>query len=252
MTRGSATLRSVPRDDHPASSRTRTVVAAVTAAGCLAVLGVAGWRLTGELVRDPTPGERAAASAAEIAARYRSWPAGRIFPERLPYTLVGGAAETAARVGIDPGTGCSAAVDPQLSGTLTVRGCRAALRATYLDQMQGLAATVGVVAFPDVNAARDAARWFPADQRGPGLRALPFPGSVVARFGDAARQASAVRHGGPYVVAATVGYTDGRPAIGARQQQRDPAALGPQLAEGVLRRLTAPKAVRCGTAEWVC
>ncbi|NEA22964.1 hypothetical protein G3I70_10740, partial [Actinomadura bangladeshensis] len=80
------------------------------------------------------------------------------------------------------------AADEALVRSLTSRGCRAALRATYLDQAQGLAVTVGVVVFPDERSAREAVAWFPDRETGPGLRALPFPGSVAARFGDAARQ----------------------------------------------------------------
>ncbi|MQY03558.1 hypothetical protein [Actinomadura macrotermitis] len=248
-----AEIRPPEADDEPDPARRggRAVVALVAAAGCAAVLVAAGARLAGELTRDPTPAEVAAAGTAEIAARYRTWPAGRIFPERIGYTLDLGPAETARRVGIDPGAGCADGVDPRLGATLTARRCRAVLRAGYLDQLQGLAVTVGVVAFPDEARAREAAHWFAAGPPGPGLRALSFPGSVTARFGDAARQASAVRQHGPYVVAATVGYADGRPAVRARRQE-DLAALGPQLAEAVLRPLTRPAAVRCGTPEWSC
>ncbi|MGI5167604.1 hypothetical protein ACQEU3_24960 [Spirillospora sp. CA-253888] len=240
------------RTHEPGRSRSRTVVAVLAAAGCLAVLGAAALRLTGELTRDPTAAERADAQAAEVAARYRTWPAGRLFPATLPYTLDMGSAEQASRIGIDPATRCDAAVDPQLSGSLTSRGCLAVLRATYLDQLQGLAVTVGVVVFPDERAAREAVPWFPVPGPRPGLRTLPFEGSPAARFGDTARQAAAVRRRGPYLVAATVGYADGRPAIGARQQQNDLAALGPQLADAVLKPLAAPGRVECGAPEWTC
>ncbi|MEV4258436.1 hypothetical protein AB0J52_35220, partial [Spirillospora sp. NPDC049652] len=164
-----------------------------------------------------------------------------------------GGPERARRVGVSPDTACGDAVDAPLGASLVVRGCRAALRATYLDQLQGIAVTLGVVAFPDEPSARAAAPWFPG--RGavaPGLRALGFPGSVVERFGDASRQTAALVQRGPYLVAATVGYADGRPTLRADQQQDDLAELGPQLAEGVLRPLAAPAAVRCGEPVWVC
>ncbi len=77
--------------------------------------------------------------------------------------------------------------------------------------------TVGVVVFPDERSAREAVAWFPDGEPRPGLRALPFPGSVAARFGDAARQTSAAARAPAYVVAATAGYADGRPALRGRR-----------------------------------
>ncbi|MCP2336475.1 hypothetical protein FHU30_001815 [Actinomadura rupiterrae] len=220
---------------------------------CLVVLAVAGSRLARELLRGPTAAERADASAAEVAGRWRAWPTGRLFPDALRYSLDQGSAERSRRVGIASATSCRDAVDPTLGASLAVRGCRGVLRATYLDQLQGIAVTLGIVAFPDEPSARAAARWFPA--RGaavPGLRALGFPGSVVGRFGDASRQTAALGQRGPYIVAATVGYADGRPTLRVKQQQDDLAELGPQLVEDVLRPLSAPASVQCGEREWAC
>ncbi|MFB4310496.1 hypothetical protein [Actinomadura sp. GTD37] len=236
-----------PSDGWRVSRRTAALVAA---SACATVLVVAGVRLSAELTRGPTPAERAAATAAELSGRYRTWPAGRVFPAELPYTLGQSSPETARRVGIGTDTRCETAADDPLAGSLTARGCRAVLRATYLDQAQGLAVTVGVAVFPDERSAREAVAWFPDGAPRPGLRALPFAGSVAARFGDAARQASAAAQRGPYVVAATAGYADGRPAL--RGAQADPAELAPQLARGVLRPLAAPAKVRCGDREWRC
>jgi hypothetical protein len=229
------------------SPRTAALVAA---SACATVLVVAGVRLSAELTRAPTPAERAAAMAAEVAGRYRAWPAGRIFPAGIPYTLGQSAAETARRVGIGTDTRCETAVDGALVQTLASRGCLAALRATYLDQAQGLAVTAGVVVFPDERSAREAVARFPSRAPRPGLRALPLAGSVAARFGDAARQTSTAAQRGPYVVAATVGYADGRPAL--RGPQDDLSELAPQIVQGILRPLTAPAQVRCGAREWRC
>ncbi|MWA05275.1 hypothetical protein F8568_033915 [Actinomadura sp. LD22] len=230
----------------------RAAAPLLAAAGCAAVLAVAGVRLAGEVTRGPTAAERSAAVATEIGRRYLTWPAGRIFPAGLRYTLDEGSAETARRVGIGTDTRCGTAVDARLSGALTARGCLAVLRATYLDQAQGLAVTVGVAAFPDGASARGAVARFPASAPSPGLRALPFPGTVAARFADAARQAAAAAQRGPYVVAATVGYADGRPALRAARRLPDVAELAPQLVDGVLHPLTAPARIRCGTREWSC
>ncbi|MBO2459135.1 hypothetical protein [Actinomadura violacea] len=238
--------------DAPSGRRPPRAAAPLLAAGCAAVLAVAGARLAAETTRGPTGAERSAAVTAEIGLRYRSWPAGKIFPAALRYSLDEGSAEAARRVGIGTDTRCGTAVDARLSGTLTSRGCRAALRATYLDQAQGLAVTVGVIAFRDAASAHAVLAWFPPDAPSPGLRALPFPGTVAARFADAARQASAAAQRGPYVVAATAGYADGRPTLRAARQLPDLAELAPQLVDGVLRPLTAPARIRCGTREWSC
>ncbi|MEV4006519.1 hypothetical protein, partial [Actinomadura sp. NPDC049753] len=185
-------------EPEPGAGRrvSRRTAALVAAAACAIVILVAGVRLTAELTRAPTPAERAEAAAAERSGRYRTWTAGRIFPAALPYRLGQASAETARRVGIGPDTRCETAVDDAFASTLTVRGCRAVLRATYLDQAQGLAVTVGVVVFPDERAAREVVAFLPSREPGPGLRALPLAGSVAARFGDAARQASSAAQRG--------------------------------------------------------
>ena len=44
----------------------------------------------------------------------------------------------------------------------------------------------------------------------PGVRAVSFHRTPVARFGNRQRQLSSVRRAGPYLVFTTVGYADGR------------------------------------------
>ncbi|MFI0353582.1 hypothetical protein [Actinomadura sp. 9N407] len=251
MARAETSLPEEDLDEHVRPGP-RTVVVVVLAIACLAILMIAGTRMVAELTRDPTPAERQAARTREIARRHLVWPAGQIFPAELRYTHDVGSTETARRVGIDSGTECARAVDDRLRASLTVRGCQAVLRATYLDQLQGIAVTVGVVVFLEEKQARDAAAWFPAQSPAPGLRALAFPDSVTARFTDAVRQTAAVRQRGPYVVAATAGYADGRPAVAKRDRQAEPAALAAQLADRVLGPLAAPAAIRCDAREWSC
>jgi hypothetical protein len=227
------------------------VIAGLVAVLSAAIAILAASKLVGELTRPPTQVERDAAATREVARRWQAWPAGKIFPATLPYGLDIGGTERARRVGIDPkGHACAAAVAPALAGTLSGYGCRGALRATYLDQLEGLAITVGVVAFPDERSAALAKARLP---RSPGLRTLALPGSVVARFTDAARQTSVARQGGPYIVLAAIGYADGRPAAKAKQEQTDLYAIAPQLAEGVLTPLAARPAVDCAQkAIWSC
>jgi hypothetical protein len=132
-------------------------------------------------------------------------------------------------------------------------GCRAIVRATYVDQPSGLAITLGVAAFTDEGAAGRAAGRLPrGDKATPGLRALPFPVSVVARFGDAARQRGTSRQRGPYLVLATIGYADGRPAAKMPQRQEEAFAIAPQLADAVLGPLAPPARPDCEAPGWRC
>jgi hypothetical protein len=240
-----------PPPPPPPRRHTRQLIAGLGVLISAAVAIVAAVKFIGELTRAPSQVERDSAATREVARRWQAWPAGKIFPATLPYSLDIGGAEKARRVGIDPsGSACAVAVDSRVAGTLRGYGCRGALRATYLDQLQGLAITVGVVAFPDERSAALAKSRLP---KTPGLRTLALPGSVVARFTDTARQTSVARQAGPYIVLAAIGYADGRPAAKAKQEQTDLYAIAPQLADGVLTPLAARRAVDCAQkAVWSC
>jgi hypothetical protein len=229
--------------------RTPTALVVAVAVGCAVALALSVARLTAELTRSPTRAEAVAARSAEIAARYRTWPAGRIFPASLPYTP-DGAKATARRLGIAPDTRCASAVDAAAARTLDALRCRAVLRATYLDQSQGLAVTVGVVVLPDAPRARRAAESLTPRGAVLGLRTLTFPGSLAERFTDKARQAAAVGHDGPYVVAATAGYADGRPR--RAHPQPDLASLTRRLASAILTSLTKPVPLTCDHGQFSC
>lgn len=224
-----------------------SAVAGVLALVCLVTAIVSGAAINGELKRKPTALELDRAATIELARRWQVWSAGTIFPAHLGYTLDIGGDETASRVGIDPGTSCAKGVD------VVLKGCRAVLRATYLDQLEGMAITVGVLAFPDDRSAQQAQAKLPSDSSpAPGLRALGLPGSVVARFGDGSRQASAVSRQGPYIVMAVIGYADGRPTTSAKQKQTDLYVIAPQLANAVLRPLASRVQPACGKPGWQC
>ncbi|MQY03560.1 hypothetical protein ACRB68_16040 [Actinomadura sp. RB68] len=215
------------------------------------------------LTRPPTNAELQRAADAEVARRWRTWPAGRIFPERLAYALPGGRTEYAARVGVLPDTSCAGAADDQVGEVLRRHGCRAALRATYTDQLQGVVVTVGVVAFPDAwkadaalkemppSSAPDADRPVPVT---PALHAVAFPGTASARFTDAARQQRFAGRAGPYVVLTAAGQADGRPAAAVtKRRPGSPFALAPQLAEEVARPLATRPLPDCAAKkEWQC
>ncbi|WP_433327466.1 hypothetical protein [Spirillospora sp. CA-294931] len=212
------------------------------------------------LNRDPTTAEIERAANAEVARRWEAWPAGRIFPDRLPYAPDKGSSELATRVGIVQDTSCEAAVDPELATLLLRHGCRAVLRATYADQLQGVVVTVGVVAFPDAWKADKALKEIPVERASdtkPGVqaavRAAPFPGTASARFNDAARQDRGQDRGGPYVLLTASGQSDGRPAaVLEKERPGEPFSLAPQLARTIARTLSTQALPDCSSSEWRC
>ncbi|HEY8480697.1 MAG TPA: hypothetical protein VIL71_12795, partial [Spirillospora sp.] len=212
------------------------------------------------LNREPTAAELRRAADKEVARRWKTWPARRIFPDRLPYAPQNGRSEYASRTGIVPDTGCVQAVDPEIATTIRRHGCKAVLRATYVDQLEGVAVTVGVVAFADPFKADRAYKELPGskgpDGTGsvrPALHAAAFPGTASARFTDEARQDRTIDRGGPYVVLTTSGQTDGRPASAIRKERPGkPFALAPQIGRAIAQALSAKALPDCSRPEWQC
>src|SRR5579859_1668080 len=84
----------------------------------------------------------------EVAKRWRTWPAGRIFPVTIGYELPGSAFGggqplplQADRVGIATQATCRNAITRPVGLALAKTGCVAVLRATYQDTTQTLAVT---------------------------------------------------------------------------------------------------------------
>ena len=229
------------------------LVASALTLFCALVTGVAASVAGAELTRGPTGNELLDASAREVAERWRAWPAGRIFPATLGYAAEQGGQERARRIGISPGTDCASAVDAKVRQTLRALGCRAILRATYLDALQGVIVTVGVVALPDELSAQRAKRLFPAGGRpAPGIRPLAFKGTVSDHFTASGRQSGSVRQHGPYLVLTTAGQVDGRPARAVGAQRATVFTFATDLAEHILTELGTPRIPTCTTSEWRC
>jgi len=185
----------VPRPGNGGRLGRRAGVAGlgVVAAGGLAVAMIAAGQARAELGRGPTAAERSAAAATALALRWRAWPAGQIFPARLPYGAPGREDQAALRVGISRQTGCAAGLDPVASAAAARRGCQAVLRATYTDRLQGIVWTVGVVAFRGPG---DAASFLRALAGSQPLTSRPQPGQTRASQARAGQpRAGAVRHG---------------------------------------------------------
>lgn len=257
-------------------------VAVITAVAlcCLALGLTAESSAHAELTRPPTAAERSAAAAAAVAGRWQAWPAGRIFPARLGYVTALQTTETARREGISAGSGCRSVIVATAGRQALQDGCRAALRATYADQLQGVVYTIGVFAFAGPRGAAAFLRALAADPPGGpagsgssagrfqasgaasvlaaekapwyGLRALAVPGTAAARFTDAARQVMAGRQQGPYVALVVAGYADGRPSAAAGQLRYVIFRPARQLAAEVLGPLSKTPAVTCARPEWLC
>lgn len=188
------------------------------------------------LPRTFTAAQQQQITAWEIGGRWRSWPAGRIFPAAVRYELPAaalaaptGLALTAHRAGIARQANCRAAADPAVGRALARHGCLAMLRATYADATGSMAVTVGIAVFPDTATERAAARALPGralptgKKFAPGVRPVRFRGTAAARFGPAQRQLTWASSRGPYLIVADAGYSDGRPRV--YHESADPYAL---------------------------
>lgn len=233
--------------------RNLTLGLAVVAAACLAVTAVTAAVAYSALTRKPTAAQRSAAAAAAEVGRWRSWPAGKIFPARLSYSTDLLTDETASRVGISSGDSCAAAIDASLARSALRQDCQAGLRATYLDQLQGIVYTVGLLVFPSSRQAKSFLDGLPAAGHGPiPLHALAFAGTASARFGDPARQTATALSRGPFVILTAAGYADGRPAAVSAEPRPSIFAPAAQLVAQIAGPLTAPVAVSCDSRYWSC
>ncbi|NSC24722.1 hypothetical protein FM076_27625 [Streptomyces albus subsp. chlorinus] len=125
------------------------------------------------------------------------------------------------RVGIAQQTDCSAALTGTLAAEVKKRGCKATLRATYVDPTGNLVGTVALIVLPDVDSPEDGMGPFFDAQKDKrtadhGVKAFPVPDSVAAGWKDADRNGSdgvqATDMNFPYAIAASVGSVDGRKA----------------------------------------
>jgi hypothetical protein len=181
----------------------------------ISAAGVAGQLLP----RTFTAGQQQRITAWEVARRWRTQQAGKIFPVtvtyQLPATVLSAAAElplSASRLGIARQASCAAASMPAAETVLARHGCAAMLRATYIDSTESLVVTVGVAVMPnDSRAAAAVGQLSSGRQPRAGVRPLAFPGTLSATFGSGERQLSWATSDGPYLILSTVGYADGMP-----------------------------------------
>ena len=218
------------------------------------MLGIAGLAaslagLIGQVLpRQLSPAQQQKITAWEVASRWRTWPAGRIFPAaagyQLPWALFeakSGLTETAHRVGIARQSTCAAALDRRLALTLGREGCEGVLRATYTDSTGSFVATVAVVI---MHGKAPAVSSLPGRHAlAPGVRTVPFRGTLAAQFGNRQRQMTGASAHGPYLILYTAGYADGRQRDGVSSNpyaSSEMKELGAGLARAVGRPLGVP------------
>lgn len=237
--------------------------AAVALTIALAGFLVAAVGLTIQLLpRQFTPAQQERIAAWEVAGRWRDLSAGQVFPAAVRYAppaALNNAGSTvtltARRLGIAPQAPCrssgSRATDPAAAAVLARNGCEAVLRASYTDSTGTYVATVGVVPFPSAAQAESARHGLGARRlrmsggRVPGVRALPFAGTLASSFTDSRRQLAANVTIGPYLVMYTVGYADGRPLVPVTADSYADAEMtsfGAGVAESAANALGAPPA----------
>jgi hypothetical protein len=183
----------------------------------------------------------------ESLHRWRDLTAGQIFPRTLSYELPNyafyatrGLQLTARRVAIGSQSGCAAATQPAAASVLQRQGCEGMLRATYTDATRSLVVTIGVAVMPSPQAVLTSYAALSGNSPlNPGVRPLPFPGTLAAGFGARQRQLSLVIKGGNYLVLSVAGYSDGRPTAPVLS---DMYAYDEMLgfADGTARAVAAP------------
>jgi len=192
----------------------------------------------------------------EISSRWRAMPISQIFPAAARYQVPAAALFsgqplplTATRLGVAPQGTCSAAVSKAAAAVLAADHCTVMLRATYIDASGSMLVTLGVAVLPASGAADAAARELSAAGNRMVLRPLAVAGTPAASFRDNQRQLSVAISGGPYVILATAGFTDGRPHLELASDsyyKQEMTGLAKGLAEAAASRLAAsPPVPRC-------
>lgn len=231
-----------PRRDNRRGVRLLLAAGLLAAlAGLVVSVGAAATQL---LPRHFSAAQRNQIMTWEVGKRWRSWPAGRIFPAAIDYELPASAfgggkslALRAQRVGIARQASCRKATARPVGRMLAKRGCLAVLRATYQDTTQTFAVTVGVAVLPATSAVGTPAGGAASVLRKsrdpqPWLRAVSFRHTATAHFAGPGHKVAWTAAAGPYLVLATVGYADGRPWLSHGDDTYTKAELN-SLAAGV-------------------
>ena len=197
----------------------------------------------------------------EAGARWRTLPAGSIFPATVRYpppTALDDArlTLTASRIGIAKQASCrkatdaAAVVDPAAAAVLARHGCEAVLRASYVDGTGSYVVTVGVAVLPGAAQAKAANRDLAnrdlasdAGRVGASVLTARFAGTPTAEFTNDRREISGRAVAGSYLIFYTTAYADGRswvPITDDRYADAEMTAVGAGVARKVGSVLGAP------------
>ena len=219
-------------------TRGRRAVALIALALGLAGLVISAAALATQLLpRQFTAAQQQQIVNWEIASRWQQLTAGRIFPASVPYQLSPTVLQDATplnldarRIGIAPQSGCGAGVTTSAAAAVLRReGCRAILRATYVDATWSYVMTVGVAVLPSHAAAVKAYQSLSQ----PRILVVRYHGTAAALY-DYSRQISASFAKGPYLVMYAAGFADSRPRVPVASDSYSDTEMT-LLAQGVAR-----------------
>jgi hypothetical protein len=241
-----------------------------TAALIALAVGLAGFAVSAAglaiqlLPRQFTAAQRQEIENWEIAARWQRLTAGQIFPASVPYQLSATVLQDATslrldarRIGIAPQSGCGTGVTTSAAASVLRReGCRAVLRATYVDATWSYVMTVGVAVLPSHAAAvrasqslypprLTAARGAEAGRLAAGILVVRYHGAAGAMY-DYNRQISSSLVRGPYLVMYAAGYADSRPRVPVASDPYSDAEMT-SLARGVAQSVADTLAAQPAT-----
>jgi hypothetical protein len=241
--------------------RGRRAVALIALMLGVAGLGVSVAGLAVQVLpRQFTPAQQHQIEAWEIASRWQQLTAGQIFPATVSYSLSAAVLQDevplsldAVRIAVAPQSACAQGVTSKAAAAVLSRsGCRAVLRATYVDATRSYILTIGVAVLPTASAARDASlglsqtklttrRSRHTSQLTPGVEVVRFRGAAAGRY-DYSRQIAANFSAGPYLVMYAAGYADSRPQVTVSEDSYSEAemtSLAVGVAQSVAHTLTA-------------
>ena len=226
------------------------------------VLGVAGFVISAAglatqlLPRQFSAAQQQQIETWEIASRWQQMAAGQIFPASIGYPLSAAVLQDATglnlkalRIAIAPQSGCGPNVTTSAAAAVLRRdGCKAVLRATYVDPTWSYVMTIGVAVLPSDAAAKlasqslyqtrlTAVRSAETGQLPAGIRVVRYRGTAASIF-DYSRQISASFPAGPYVVMYAAGYADGRPRVPVSSDRYSDSEMT-SLAQGVARSVAS-------------
>jgi hypothetical protein len=251
-------------DDQPRAARVRRAVVLIALALGLTGFAISATGLATRLLpRQFTAAQQKQIENWEIASRWQRLAAGQIFPASVPYqlsaTLLQDGTElslNALRIGIAPQSGCGAGVTTStVAAVLRREGCKAVLRATYVDSTSSYVTTVGVAVLPSDAAATQAygslsqprlaaARTAETSRQAAGILVVRYHGAAAAMY-DYSRQIFGELHRGPYLVMYAVGYADSRPRVPVasdRYSAAEMTSLARDVAQSVINTLAAQPA----------